>query len=162
MAISTTTPAAIRAAVKTAVQGMSVDHPEDSDQSWIPSNDYLPSGPRHFAIIQDPSTHRWFTGADATHGGRGTSYTYEMRIRVGYGGLGREEQEDRPMSDHGALWELLHPRTASGAGTIDIDGVMSFMADAAEPGIEEVIGEEDGGPVYDFVFQVHYLRAHNT
>lgn len=154
MPIPTTTPAAIRVAVRDAVRGISVDHARDSSERWIYTEDDQPTGRRNFTIVQDPATHVWFTGNDAAHGGTGTSHSYEMRIRVGYGGLPRAEAEDRAMSDYGALFELLHP-----APKID-NGVLSFIAEGEPPAIEEVVEREEGGPIYDFVFQVHYMRAH--
>jgi hypothetical protein len=161
MAITPTTPAAIRDAVVTAVRDIAPDHGANDADVWMYAVDEMNLGGRRtFTVINDPESHAWAPPGVALQGGDGTSWVYEMRVRVSYAHLERSEVEDMAMSDAGALWETLHPRSASG-GALQITGLLDFAAGGDLPRLELVLDEEDGGPIYDHVFSVHYLREHD-
>lgn len=146
--LTPTTVAAVRTAVRDLVNGITPTYQSSVPFSYV--KDVQPSGVRVYTILLDPGTHEWILGEEARSGGDATSWGIEMRIRVAYEQLAHDDAEDMAASDHGDLWRVLHPNTTA--------GVVSFMRDGSPPTTDVVVPVEDGGPVVDFVFPVHYMR----
>ncbi len=159
MAIATTTPRDIRAALATAIASLNADSSLDTDDQWIyiDNAEEGSSGKRVFAIIQDPSTHEWAPAGSALMGDSATTdWNYTLTVEVGYIGLPTDEADDMAMDDHRALWQLFHPQGTTGALA-----AVNFAAAGDGPRIQSEGEYVDGGPVYHFQFRVHYKGEHN-
>jgi len=155
MPITPTNTRAIRVAVAKAIVGIVPKIVHEQARLWSYAQDQAPSGFRVFTLAFDPTTHEWDVGMRGGHvASLGLPCSVTMRVLAGYHGLSRTDAEDLICSDHMDLFLTLHPRTDSGAGVVDIDGVEQFLAD----GPPEAENNEQGHMIVAFPFALHYLR----
>ena len=150
MAIIPGTIADIRTAVIAAIEGMTPTHQVDGER-FVPTEEDHPTGWRTFAVFFDMPSFRWKREGDAAHGASGSSWSVLMRVRVGYPGKSRVEVEDSASEDAVQILHKLHPQTQIHAC------VISFLD---ETSLEQVVGAEDGGPVFEHSFRVNFLHAY--
>ncbi len=161
MPVTPTTLEQIRIDVRDAIDGMTADHPEDSAERWIydPDGSAETQGRRNYTIRFLPDTMEMAVGESALSGDKDAQGWYiDMAVVVGYSGLNPTEWENRAAADMGSLWELLHPRSTA---TLGNTGILSFAGEGRAPSIELALDEEDGGPIYAFIFRLHYHASHS-
>jgi hypothetical protein len=151
MGIATTTPTAIRAALVTAIEGMTPSATLYQDVGWRYRAEGRISGPelRTFTILHTPATE----DLEGIHGGDGIGFRYDTTIRVAYGGLTGDEADELIWSDGRDLWLLLHPLPDGGAGSVA--GLLPFRE-----GYEiELESPDDGYQVADFILPTFFKAA---
>lgn len=151
MGIPTTTPIAIRAALITAIEGLTPTEVKYRAFKWRYVSEAEVAGPaiRTFTILHSIATET----PDGIHGGDGIEYDYEMRIRVSYGSLSGDDLDAVTWQDGRDLWLLVHPLPDGGAGSIA--GLLAFRG----PLRAEYAVSEAGYALVDFIVQTHFKAS---
>lgn len=149
MPITPGTIADIRTAVASAILGDPNEQVEG--ESFRYTEEDMPTGWRTFTVLFDMDTFAWKRVGDAAHGGSGSSWNVDMKIRIGYHGRSRVDYEDAASEDAVQLLHALHP-----APTVHAC-VISFLD---ETRTDVIARAEDGGPICEHTFKINFLHAY--
>lgn len=168
MALSSTTPAQIRASIITLINAITPTQRSAAKWRNVASPSQVGGTLRTYAIEETPADMAGSANSDGPDaafddglwGGDGTEWGYELRVVTSYAGLNDTDDNDVITADAVDLWNVLRPTAGSGASSIA--GLIRIRRSSYEfrQGAPTGADDEDRGVwIVDHVFDVNYKQA---
>lgn len=168
MALTSTTPKAIRASIITLIKAITPTERPDAKWTYVPSPSQVAGKMRIFSIEETPADMAGSVNSDGPDaafddglwGGDGTEWGYELRVVTSYQGLNDKDDNDVITADAVDLWDVLRPTAGSSAA--GIAGLIRVRRGSYEfrQGTPTGAPDEDLGVwIVDHVFDITYKQA---